>query len=251
MVRGPRDRQLYGLTSQGTICLEGWLPGWDCSWLCVAGVWLAAVMPASRCRHVSAGGAPHVRAYSRCCLGGRQDEFQVRFWKLRQGGYADYLTAYSGLQIRQARQTAATAQHGVCSFCTAWHVAGCAGGVLLACRITDPNLASSLAAHPVGPAAQMVPASLLHNLGRAWSASPSRGEQRVCCRATWLTLCTSTSSRTPSLQRSLRQWRRAARSLRRASWPVNEHFHQASWTSCRQRVPVLCLQDPHVEHAAR
>ena len=43
-----------------------------------------------------------VHARSPCSLGGRQDEFQVRFWKLRQGGYADYLTAYSGLQIRQA-----------------------------------------------------------------------------------------------------------------------------------------------------
>ena len=48
-----------------------------------------------------------VHMQSTCCLVGRQDEFQVRFWKLRQGGYADYLTAYSGLQVRQVRAPSA------------------------------------------------------------------------------------------------------------------------------------------------
>lgn len=72
MVRGPQDRRLSGLTSQGTICLEGWLPGWGCSWLCVIGVWLAAVMPASRCS-VSAPAPPLmcVRAHTAVWVAGR------------------------------------------------------------------------------------------------------------------------------------------------------------------------------------
>ena len=33
-----------------------------------------------------------------------QDEFQVRFWKLRQAAYGDYVRTHSGLQIRQVRE---------------------------------------------------------------------------------------------------------------------------------------------------
>jgi hypothetical protein len=63
----------------------------------------------------------------------------VRFWKLRQGGYADYLTAYSGLQIRQARPSSGR------SLCWVYGASACvldSGGAarLLAAGLQHPSI---------------------------------------------------------------------------------------------------------------
>jgi hypothetical protein len=40
-----------------------------------------------------------------CCLRHRQDEFQVKFWKLRQAEYSPYTLQYSPIVIRQGQLT--------------------------------------------------------------------------------------------------------------------------------------------------
>lgn len=129
-----------------------------------------------------------------------QDEFQVRFWKLRQGAYADYLQAHSGLQIRQVLFSSfrlLLLWLEIRSASYSFRV--CVKYAMLMQRITHSYMRTMLTATFGCPSAAAVP----------------RAYRSMChCRVTWRIHCTSITSRTHSLPPSRRPWSLAAKSLR-------------------------------------